>query len=327
MSLNKLSGAAAYMACVPHVPLLAMQERGVNPALWDAYEARVAEFKAFDPELVIIFGGDHYDGMHLKLMPTFVVGHIATGLSDCGGYPGKLDVPMDAAMGLSQALMDEGFDIATSYAMEVDHGFTNVAHNFLGELDGRPVLPVLINAMCDPKPSFKRCRELGEAIGRYAATLGKRVAFLGSGGLSHQTDSLFPQYHTAKNDEVRDYIVHGGANGNSISRDQWLSGVQVAMDGLNGELVAERFHAPWINKAWDEKFMAAFGAGDMRHFDDWRCKDVTEEAGYGGGEIRQWIAAAAAAQAAGVRKIHADFYSELTKLAVGAGVAHGSTEE
>lgn len=327
MPLTNASGAAAYLACVPHVPLLAMQARGVNPALWQAYEARVREFQAFDPELVIIFGGDHYDGLHLKLMPTFVIGHVATGLSDCGGYAGKLDVPMDLATGLSRAVVDEGFDIATSYAMEVDHGFTNVAHNFLGKLDGRPVLPILINAMCDPKPTFKRCRQFGEAIGRYAATLNQRVAFLGSGGLSHQTDSLFPQYHTAPNDEVRDYIVHGGANGKSISRDSWMAGVQDKMDGLNGELVSGRFQAPWINKQWDEKFMAAFAAGDMRHFDDWTCEEVSQAAGYGGGEIRQWIAAAAAAQAVGVRTIHADFYSELTRLAVGAGVAHGSTRQ
>lgn len=318
--------AAAYMACVPHVPLLAMQERNVNPGLWTAYEARVREFQAFDPELVIIFGGDHYDGMHLKLMPTFVIGHAATGLADCGGYPGQFDVPLELAMALSRSVMDEGFDIATSYAMEVDHGFTNVAHHFLGELDGRPVLPVLINAMCDPKPSFKRCREFGAAVGRFAASLGKRVAFLGSGGLSHQTDSIFPQYLTAPNDEVRNYIVHGGENGRSMSRDAWNGGVLRAMDGLNGELLADRFEAPWINKEWDERFMALFATGELRQFDTWRCEDVTREAGYGGGEIRQWIAAAAAAQAAGMRKIHADFYSESTKLAVGAAVAHGYSE-
>ena len=33
-----------YVACTPHVPLLSMQERQVNPQMWDAYEARIAEF-------------------------------------------------------------------------------------------------------------------------------------------------------------------------------------------------------------------------------------------------------------------------------------------
>lgn len=317
---------ATYLACVPHVPLLSMQERGVNAAFWDAYEDRIAEFRAFDPDLVIVFGGDHYDGLHLKLMPTFVIGHAATGVEDCGGYPGKLDVPMDIAQACAQAMIDEGFDIATSYAMEVDHGFTNVTHHFLGEIGAKPVLPILVNTMCDPKPTFKRCRQFGEAIGRFAATLGKRVALLGSGGLSHQTDMIFPQFNTAPNEAVRDYIVHGGAKG-EISREKWRNDIQTGMDGLSAELVADRFKAPWINREWDEKFMADFASGDMSRFDGWTNADVTQAAGYGGGEIRQWIAAGAAARAAGVTRFHSDFYSETTKLAVGVGVAHGTTEE
>ncbi|MFO1402792.1 MAG: hypothetical protein U1F30_16525 [Steroidobacteraceae bacterium] len=34
-----------------------------------AYEARIAEFRAFDPELVIAFGADHYDGLHPRRCP------------------------------------------------------------------------------------------------------------------------------------------------------------------------------------------------------------------------------------------------------------------
>lgn len=326
MSNSSARQPAFYVACVPHVPLLSMQERAVNPAFWDAYEDRIAELKAFDPDLVVVFGGDHYDGMHLKLMPTFVIGHIATGLGDCGGYTGQLDVPLDIATACSSFLVAQGFDIATSYAMEVDHGFTNVIHNFLGALDAKPVLPVHINSMCDPKPTFKRCRELGEAVGRFAATLGKRVAFLGSGGLSHQTDFIFPQYGTAPNETVRDYIVHGGAPG-QITRDKWMADIQGAMGVLNGQLLANEFEAPWINRAWDESVLEVVASGDLKRFDAWECQEVTRAAGYGGGEIRQWIAALAAAQAAGVQQIGVDYYSDKTKLVVGAGVAHGSTAQ
>lgn len=324
MSVSNVHRPAAFVACVPHVPLLALQAREVNPGLWRAYEQRVAEFKVFDPDLVVVFGGDHYDGVHLKMMPTFAIAHAACGLDDCGGFPGRFDVPLDVAQACSRAVVDDGFDIATSYALEVDHGFTNVTHNFLGALDAKPVLPVLINAIADPKPTFKRCRQFGEAIGRFAATLGRRVAFLGSGGLSHQTDFIFPQYNTAPNEAVRDFIVHGGAQG-EISRAKWMGDIQHGMDGLSADLVSGKFKAPWINKAWDERFMATFAAGDLAQFDDWNCDEVTRVAGYGGGEIRQWIAAAAAAQAMGVDRLHADYYSDASKLAVGVGVAHGST--
>jgi 2,3-dihydroxyphenylpropionate 1,2-dioxygenase len=320
-----LTPSAIYMACVPHVPLVSMQQREVNGEFWQAYDARIAELRAFDPELVIVFGGDHYDGMHLKLMPAFAVGLVAEGLGDCGGYPGPLNVPMRLAQDCCRSLVEEGFDIATSYAMEVDHGFTNVLHHFLGALDARPVLPIHINSLCDPKPTFKRCRELGEAIGRFVAGLGQRVAILGSGGLSHQTDFIFPQYDTAPNETIRDFIVHGGARG-ALTRDRWLQDIHEAMIGANELLLVDKFEGLLINPAWDRGFLRQFCAADgLRAFDEWRCEDVTQKAGYGGGEIRQWIAAGAAARAAGVQCFQLDYYSDTTKLAVGAGVVHGSS--
>lgn len=325
MSSLQKNSSAAYVACVPHVPLLAMQRREVNSAMWDAYEDRIGELRAFDPDLIVVFGGDHYDGIHLKMMPAIVVGQIVTALNDCGGYPGPMNVPRDIAYACAETLIEEGFDIATSYAMEVDHGFTNVIYNFLGSLEAKPILPIHINAMCDPKPTFKRCRELGEAVGRFAATLGKRVAFLGSGGLSHQTDFIFPQYDTAPNETVRNFIVNGGAKG-GVTRDQWMKDIGTSMDGLNAKLLDGTIETPWINKEWDQRFLSAFSSGDLTQFDAWKCKDVTQEAGYGGGEIRQWIAAAAAAQAAGVKQMTVDYYSEKTKLAVGVGITHGSSE-
>ena len=190
----KPTTSQTYVACVPHVPLMAIQGRAHNTALWAAYDQCVEALRSFDPELIIVFGGDHYDNIFLKLAPQFMVGHIAEGVDDVGGKPGKLDVPMGIAKAASAFLVEEGFDVATSHAMKVDHGFTNVLSNFLGALDARPVLPLHINTISDPRPTFKRCRQLGEAVGRFAATTGKRVAFLGSGGLSHQTDFIFPQF-------------------------------------------------------------------------------------------------------------------------------------
>ncbi len=315
----------AYVACGPHVPLMSMQDKAHNAGLWTAYDARVGEFEAFDPELVIVFGGNHYQGVHLNLSPTFIVGQIAEGVDDCGGMPGKLDVPMDLSVALAQALVEDGFDIATSYAMVIDHGFTNVLGNFLsGDLSARPVIPVHINSLTFPRPGFQRCRELGEAVGRWAATLGKRVAFLGSGGLSHQTESIFPQYDNAPDETMRDYMVHGGAKGGlnqKVFNDNMIAG----MRELSDSLVDGSFVAPWINPEWDNEFLRLFAAGDLTAFDGWKDGEVIEAAGYGGGEIRMWIAAAAAAQAAGAPAMSVDYYSDKDPLAVGTAVAHAGT--
>ncbi|MEU3509677.1 hypothetical protein ABZ733_17610 [Streptomyces longwoodensis] len=312
--------STAYLACVVHVPLFTMQEREINADAWKAYDARVAEFRSFDPDLVIVFGGDHYDNVFLNLAPQFMVGHKAWAVDDCGGKPGTLDVPMDLSRKLADYLVSRDFDIATSYDMGVDHGFSNVLGHFLGELDAKPVIPVHVNVLSEPRPTMRRCRALGEAVGTFARTLGLKIAFLGSGGLSHQTDSVFPQYDTAPDEVIRDYIVSGGARG-TLTRAAFMEKIQTDMDGLSGQLVSGELQVPWINKEWDEKFLATF-AGDLSAFDSWTDEEILAAGGGGGSEIRQWVAAAAAAQACGADERVVDYYSPDTATAVGVGIAH-----
>lgn len=316
--------AQVYLACVPHVPFLETQDRALSPAFWASYDARVAELQAFDPELVVVFGADHYDGLHLKLMPAFTVIQRAEAMADVGGFPGRLDIPPDVALACAEHLMAEEFDVATSYAMTVDHGFSNVLHHFLGALDARPVLPIHINAMCHPRPSFGRCRKLGEAVGRFIAGLGKRVAVLGSGGLSHETGMIFPQYDTAPDERIRDFIVHGGARG-EITMDSWLGEIRQVMLELSPPMASGAFVNEKMNPEWDQLFLAAITAQDLSAMDRWTDEEVEGPAGNGAGEIRQWIAAVAAARAAGTPRPGLDYYEHHSPIGVGAAVIHART--
>src|SRR5262249_14611545 len=124
MAAQSKSGNAksgnVYVACVPHTPTIMLQsgQRQASAEFWAAYDERVAEFDAFDPELVVVFGSDHYSNIHLNLTPSFMIGHAAVSINDCGGLPGPLDVPMDQTLALARDLLDEGFDVANSYAMK-----------------------------------------------------------------------------------------------------------------------------------------------------------------------------------------------------------------
>ncbi len=318
------SDSSVYVACVPHVPFVKLQDRALLPAFWEAYDQRIAEFRAFDPEIVIVFGADHYDALHLKLMPSILIGMAAEAMADTGGYPGKLDVATADALACAEYLVELGFDIATSYAMQVDHGFSNVLHNFLGAIDAAPVIPIHINALCHPRPTLRRCRQLGEAIGQFALSLGKRVAFLGSGGLSHETSMVFPQFDTAPNQTIRDFIVHGGSHGD-ITMESWLANIHEVMVGL-AEPVANGSHVTGkINPDWDQSFLRAIVAEDLTALDDWSDADLVEAAGCGAGEVRQWVAAVAAARAAGAGLPTIDFYASDTPIGVGAGMIHASS--
>src|ERR1700709_253922 len=112
------------LCCMSHSPLLNLP--GPSPELLDDIQAeltRAREFvSAFDPELVVIFAPDHYNGFFYRLMPPFCIGYAAESIGDYGGQAGRLDVPEDLARGLAEAVIGDGIDLAVSLDMQVDHG-------------------------------------------------------------------------------------------------------------------------------------------------------------------------------------------------------------
>lgn len=321
--MSQAPAAAFHAVCLPHLPFMTIQDRALNGPFWEAVEARAAELAAFDPELVFVFGSDHYEGQHMRCMPTFAVGHAAEAIADQGGFPGTLRVPEDIARACTKFLVDEEFDVASSWAMRVDHGFSAATHHLLGAVDARPVVPVFINALCDPRPTFRRCRRLGDAVGRFAATLGRRVAFIGSGGLSHETGDIFPQVHEVRDPALRDWLIHGGARG-AITPDVWRANLNAGLAEVNKLLMAFTPGVGDVRPAWDERFLELLAAGDLAVFDAWTDARVMREGGNGAGEVREWIAALAAAAAAGAGQIRVDHYEAGTSIGVAAAVVHAA---
>ncbi len=179
---------SAYLHCLSHTPLIGHVDP--DAAVLAEVEARVAAAREriarFEPELVILFAPDHYNGFFYDLMPPFCIGVQAHAIGDFGSAAGPLEVPRSLAEDCAAAVLAAGVDVALSYRMQVDHGFAQPLEQLLGGLDRCPVIPVFVNAVAAPLPSFQRARRLGEAIGAYARGLDRRVLLLGSGGLSHQ---------------------------------------------------------------------------------------------------------------------------------------------
>lgn len=317
------AATGSYAVCMPHLPFMTIQARELNAPFWEACAARAAELRAFDPEVVFVFGSDHYEGQHMACMPTFAIGLAAEAIDDRGGFPGQLRVPEPIARACASHLVREEFDVATSWAMRVDHGFSSVVHHLLGAIDARPVVPVFVNALCEPRPSFRRCRRLGESVGRFAASLGKRVAFIGSGGLSHETGDIFPQIHEVRDPVLRDYLIHGGRQG-VLTREQWRTNLNAGLTEINKLLEGRVPGTGDVRPAWDEVFLRMLTTGKLEAFDDWEDEEVMRTGGNGAGEVREWIAALAAGQAAGARGIHLDHYEAGTCIGVAAAVVHAA---
>src|ERR1700752_922768 len=182
-----MAEVALALCCMSHSPLLNLP--GPSQDLLDDIEAAIAQAREFvadyDPELVVIFSPDHYNGFFYKVMPPFCIGMRATGVGDYGTHAGPLDVAEDLAAECAKAVLGAGVDVAVSDSMDVDHGTVQPLEKLFGDATARPVIPIFINSVATPLGPLRRVRALGAAVGTYLATLGQRVLIIGSGGLSH----------------------------------------------------------------------------------------------------------------------------------------------
>ena len=297
-----------------HSPLLNLP--GPAQDLLDDIDGAIAqarEFVAdFDPELVVIFAPDHYNGFFYKLMPPFCIGTEAQGVGDYGTHKGPLDVPEATAVACAKAVLSAGVDIAISADMDVDHGTVQPLEKLLGRATARPVIPIFINSVATPLGPLHRCRALGTAVGSYLATLNKRVLVVGSGGLSH--DPPVPTLASAT-PAVVERIVHG----QPMTPEQRLARQTAVMDAARSFADGSSELQP-LNPAWDQRFLDILDGGELDELDKWSNKFITQQGGNSAHEIRTWVAAFAALAAAGPYRIATRYYRPAAELIAGFAV-------
>lgn len=268
--------------------------------------------RAYDPEVVVIFSPDHYNGFFYRVMPPFCIGTDAVGVGDFGTQSGPLNVPADIATDCAAAVLDAGVDVAISASMDVDHGTVQPLQTLFGDAAARPVVPIFINSVATPLGPLSRARALGAAVGRFAATLDKRVLLLGSGGLSH--DPPVPTLATAP-PSARGRIVHG----EPMTPEQ-RQARQTAVIGLAAEFAHGRGPMHPINPEWDGRLLDLLDRGDVAAVDDWPNEWVAREGGNSAHEIRTWIAAFAALATQGPYETRLRFYRAAPELIAGFAV-------
>src|SRR5918998_6459605 len=233
------------LCCMSHSPLLNLE--GPSQDLLDDIGSAVAEARdfvtAYDPELVVIFSPDHYNGFFYRTMPPFCIGTAAQGVGDYGTHAGPLDVPENIATDCATAVLESGVDVALSASMDVDHGTVQPLQKLFGDATARPVIPIFINSVATPLGPLRRVRALGAAVGAFLGTLGKRVLVVGSGGLSH--DPPVPTLATAP-PAALGRIVHG----NSMTSEQ-RQARQVAVMEAAREFADGRGALQPLNPEWD----------------------------------------------------------------------------
>lgn len=304
----------AYLHCLSHTPLVGY----VDPAqpVLDEVDGVIAAAReriaAFDPELVVLFAPDHYNGFFYDVMPPFCLGVGATAIGDFSSAAGELPVPTDIAEACAHYTMKNGIDLAVSYCMQVDHGFAQPLEFLLGGLDSRPVLPIFINGVATPLPGFQRTRMMGEVIGRFLTTLNKRVLILGSGGLSHQP----PVPELAKVDaHMRDRLLGSGKHLPPDERELRQRRVIEAAE----KFIEDQKSLHPLNPVWDNQFMTLLEQKRLAELDAVSNEELSAIAGKSTHEIKTWVAAFAALSAFGDYRTEGRYYRPIPEWIAGFG--------
>lgn len=305
-----------HLECMSHTPLAGYYDPAPEIVAEVERMQRAARerVRAFDPELVIVFAPDHYNGFFYDVMPQFCIGVNATAIGDFGSAAGPLSVAQEAALALADAALESDIDVAVSYRMQVDHGCAQALDVLTGGLDRYPVVPVFINSVAPPMASCRRARLLGEAIGRFLDRAERRVLLIGSGGMSHEPP--VPEIEGA-DDIVAERLI-AGRHPSPESRDARQSRTVAAAEAFaSGD---SRLHP--LNPAWDRAFLELLARGEVAAADGFTNDAITRDAGKSAHEIRTWVAAFGALAACGPYEASIDYYRAIPEWIAGFGAMH-----
>jgi 2,3-dihydroxyphenylpropionate 1,2-dioxygenase len=303
------------LLAMSHSPLLehAELDAEVSAELEAAFEQARRFVREYDPDVVVNFAPDHYNGFFYRLMPPFAIGYAAESIGDYGSQAGRLDVPEDLARGIAEAVLADGIDLTVSLDMQVDHGAVQPMEIVYGDITAKPFVPIFINSVAPPFTPVQRIRLLGEAVGRYLTTLDRKVLLISSGGLSH--DPPVPRLSSATPEQRRMLMGQGGPMTPEARETRQQRVISAARDFAAGTATIQDL-AP----EWDQELLGILASGDLTPLDAWTPDEMTRIAGNSAHEVRTWIAGYAALGAAGPYTVQYSYYRPIRELIAGFGL-------
>ncbi|WP_188547663.1 3-carboxyethylcatechol 2,3-dioxygenase [Rhodococcoides trifolii] len=303
------------LLAMSHSPLLEHAELpgDVSAELQAAFDTARTFVHDFDPDIIVNFAPDHYNGFFYTLMPAFCIGYAAESIGDYGSQAGRLDVPEDLARSIAEHVLGDGIDLTVSLDMQVDHGAVQPMELMYSDIGAKPVVPVFINSVAPPFTPVQRIRLLGESIGRYLSTMDQKVLVISSGGLSH--DPPVPRLATANSEQRKALMGTGGP----ISAEARAARQQRVIDAAR-DFAAGTADIQDLAPQWDQDLMRILASGDLTPLDDFSPDEMTRIAGNSSHEVRTWIAGYAAMSAAGDYEVEYSYYRPIRELIAGFGM-------
>jgi protocatechuate 4,5-dioxygenase, beta chain len=167
-----------------------------RPPFADEWTRKILAFRETltraNPDVLVMVGSDHFHQLWLDNMPQFLVGKAP--MYDANWYNEEREFGLprmtlkgqeDLSSHILRAGLDEGFDLAFSNELRIDHSVTCPIITLRPEAD-LPIVPIYTNIFAPPLPRPTRFVQLGAAlrtmIEQWPSHL--RVAVIGTGHLS-----------------------------------------------------------------------------------------------------------------------------------------------
>ena len=112
---------------------------------------------------------------------------------------------------------------------------------------------------------------------------------------------------------------NGMIAGGTLSAEGRAARQQQVLNDTTQQIAGTSNRTP-LNPVWDQAFLAMLLANDERGICALDDVGITRDGGCGGHEIRAWIAAAAAARAAGVQNFNLHYYRAIPQWVAGYAV-------
>lgn len=189
-----------YGLVISHAPGMTALWSALEPAqethLRGALDTVRNELAAARPDVIVAFVNDHFSNFSLANMPAICVGVADRYEMRAPGSPRVLREPLrringdpELSLHIVESLMRANFDPAYSAELELVADVGAPLYYLLPDLPPNlTIVPIFINCVAPPLPTLQRCFDLGVAVRAVidACTAdGRRVAVMGTGGISH----------------------------------------------------------------------------------------------------------------------------------------------
>jgi aromatic ring-opening dioxygenase catalytic subunit (LigB family) len=234
-----------------------------------ALETLRQRLHAARPDVLLMTGTDHYNNFFLNNEPAICFGIAdsysgpAQAESHIGVGPRTMSGAGDFGRALVSHLLEDGFPISHSQELQLDHSLMIPLSYLLPDGD-LPFVPIIVNDVAPPLPSVRTCWNVGKSIGRFVESWSgaERVAFVGTGGLSHWI--AMPEMGNINSDwdhRLLDALANGRADalvewgdaeilepaGNGAQElRNWMVALGAAGEGRRAEVLAYEPIAEWL---------------------------------------------------------------------------------